>query len=39
MAMQDDALIGRILAGARADVLAVLEELFAERRQLGYGPL
>jgi geranylgeranyl diphosphate synthase type II len=37
--MNDDALIGRILAGARADVLGVLEELFEERKRIGYGPL
>jgi geranylgeranyl diphosphate synthase, type II len=35
----DSELVGRILAAARADVLAELERLFAERRRTGYGPL
>ena len=32
-------LVGRVLADARGDVLRVLDALFAERRQTGYGPL
>jgi geranylgeranyl diphosphate synthase type II len=35
----DSELVGRVLAAARADVLAELERLFAERRRTGYGPL
>jgi geranylgeranyl diphosphate synthase type II len=31
--------VARVLAQARSDVLGVLETLFAERRQIGYGPL
>jgi geranylgeranyl diphosphate synthase type II len=34
-----DSLVGEVLAQARADVLRVLEAVFAERRQTGYGPL
>jgi geranylgeranyl diphosphate synthase type II len=36
---QADDLVGRVLAQARADVLRVLDALFSERRQTGYGPL
>jgi geranylgeranyl diphosphate synthase type II len=38
--MQHDSdLVARVLAQARADVLAELERVFAERRRTGYGPL
>jgi geranylgeranyl diphosphate synthase type II len=35
----DSELVARVLAQARADVLAELERVFAERRRTGYGPL
>ncbi len=35
----DEPLVNRVLAAARADVLAELERVFARRRRTGYGPL
>jgi geranylgeranyl diphosphate synthase type II len=35
----DEPLVNRVLAEARADVLAELERVFARRRRTGYGPL
>jgi geranylgeranyl diphosphate synthase type II len=35
----DSALVGRVLAQARAEVQAELERLFARHRKSGYGPL
>ncbi|HEX8157912.1 MAG TPA: polyprenyl synthetase family protein [Solirubrobacteraceae bacterium] len=36
---QDADLVASVLAQSRADVLRVLEALFAERKRTGYGPL